>query len=341
MRRRTGKWLFAKLEVQDSEQAGSERAMAALLAVVIATIALGTTSEAQADPRRATATTVDNTRVSGPVGGIVLENDFARLIFVKPDAPVTNLGKTKNVYQGKLVNAREFVSATILYQPPLPAIADARFVGGDAFSDQDLVAMRCRPSNPSELRAMVASWPNVFAEATSDLADLMGYTPSDCPQDNPDLDPRYPVDQRVYCASETFSDQKNLLVPIALQNAVDTGATVFQFTGTPFLPTGSTTGADVLFDLYGIGKGFSGLGYSVKDSFIQGSNVALTASQSLEQSVVTEYLALNVPLAAANCRCVRVRPYAGRDTSPLNWNHVWSKGRLASDGSCVTRARLP
>ncbi len=340
MRRHTGKWLFAMFVVEDWRRAGLRFVTTALLATILVAIAVGTrsTAEAQTDPRPATATTVDNTRISGPVGSIVLENDFTRLIFVKPTASVTNLGKT-NTYQGKLIQAREFVSATVLYQPPLPATVDARFVGGDAFSNQDLVAMRCRPPSPGQLQATVASWPNVFAEATSDLADLMGYTPSDCPTKN--LDPSYPVDQRVYCASENFSDEKNVMVPIALQNAVDTGATIFQFTGTAFLPTGSTKGADVLFDLYGIGSGFSGLGYSVADSFIQGANVALTADQSLEQSVVTEYLALNVPLAAANCRCVRVTPYAGRDTSPLDWNRVWSKGKLASDGSCVKRARIP
>ncbi|MGO9450475.1 MAG: hypothetical protein ACLQDV_05420 [Candidatus Binataceae bacterium] len=289
---------------------------------------------------------VDNTRVSDPNTGVAINADFTRVLFLATSAPanaVKNIGKT-SVYQGQLIQARAFMTATILYQPPLPAIDDAHFVGADDpnSSTNDLVAMRCRPAAPTQLKAAVASWPNVFADATADLANLMGYTPSDCP--TPDLDASYPVDQRVYCASESFSDQPMIKVPLVLQNAIDTGATIFQFTGTAFAPTGSTTGANVLYDLYGIGSGFSGLGYSVENSYLvsQGGSIALTAGQALEQSVVTEYLALNVPLTAADCRCVRVTPYDGRDDSLLNWDHVWSKGKLnPSDGSCVTRASLP
>ncbi len=132
MRRHRGKWLCATFVVERWSWASIRFVTTALLAAVLVTIAVGTTStaEAQTDPRAAIATTVDTTRESGPVGSIVLEDDFTRLIFVDPKFPVTNLGKTNKVYQGKLVQAREFVSATVLYQPPLPAIMDARFVGG-------------------------------------------------------------------------------------------------------------------------------------------------------------------------------------------------------------------
>jgi len=320
----------------------------AILATFIAAVAVGlvsgSTAEAGSWPSPAPATVVDSTRGSDPSTGFAVYNDFTRVIFTNKPAPVTNIGRTDKVYQGKLVQARAFMSATVLYQPPLRAIDDAHFVGSDdpGPSTFDLVAMRCRPSDPSEVQPRMASWPNIFTVATSDLANLMGYTPADCP--TPDLDPSYPVDQRVYCASRSFSDPAQTQVPIALQNAVDTGATVFPFTGTPFLATGSTTGANVLYDLYGIGPGFSGLGYSVKNSYLisQGGNVPLTAAQALEQSVVTEYVVMNVPLKDANCRCVRVRPYANRDTSPLNWDRVWSEGKLGrADGECVVRASLP
>lgn len=304
----------------------------------------GSTAEAQPLPPPAPATVVNNTRASDPNTGFAFINDFTRVFFINKPIPVINIGRTDKVYRGKLVQARSFMSATVLYQPPLPAIDDANFVGGDDPdpTTNDLVAMRCKPSNPSLIQPRVASWPNIFAMATSDLADLMGYTPADCP--TLDLDPSFPVDQRVYCAAQGFADQKNIMVPLALQNAVDTGATIFQFTGTPFLATGSTTGANVLFDLYGVGSGFSGLGYSVEDSFLvsKGGNVPLTAGQALEQSVVTEYLAMNVPLTDANCRCVRVTPYPARDMSLLNWDRVWTAGRLdPNDGHCVVRAKLP
>lgn len=320
--------------------AGTGRAATTLLAMFIAAGALGTARAAPPAP----ATVVDNTRSSDPTSGLAVTHDFTRVLFTSKAAPVTNIGRTDKVYQVKLVQARAFMSASVLYQPPLPAIDDAHFVGSDDPnpSSNDLVAMRCKPSDLSQVQPRVASWPNIFVFATSDLADLMGYTPADCP--TPDLDSTYPVDQRVYCASRAFSDQKNTAVPLVLQNAVNTGAAIFQFTGTPFLATGSTTGANVLYDLYGIGPAFSGLGYSVEDSYLvsKGGNVPLNAAQALEQSVVTEYLVMNVPLKDANCRCVRVPPYDQRDTRPLHSDRVWSEGKLdPTDGHCAARKSLP
>jgi hypothetical protein len=316
----------------------------ALAAIIVAIVALGT-APAQAAPP-APATVVDNTRVSDPSSGLAANGDYTRVFFLPGSVPpVLNIGRTDLVYQGKLIQARAFMSATVLYQPSLRVIDNAHFVGSDDPdpSTNDLVAMRCESSAPSQLKPRVASWPNIFALATSDLADLMGYTPADCP--TPDLDPGYPVDQRVYCKAQNFSDQANVMVPLVLQNAVDTGATVFQYTGTPFeADPRRTTGWGVLSDLYGIGWGFSGLGYSVEDSYLvsAGGNVPLTAGQALEQSIVTEYLVMNVPLKDANCRCVRVRSYEKRDTSPLRWDRVWNAGKLdPNDGHCVSRARLP
>jgi hypothetical protein len=326
--------------------AGTGRAATALLAAFMAVAALGTTScnsgstaEAQPVPSPAPATVVDNTRVSDPNTGYALNNDFTRVLFMPGSVPpVVNIGKT-GTYNDKLIQARAFMTATILYQPPIPAIDDAHFVGGDDSnsSTNDLVAMRCKP-DPSLAQPRVASWPNVFVVATSDLANLMGYNPTDyCP-----ADPADPVDQQVYCASQSFSDLKTTWVPLTLQNAVDTGATIFQFTGTFLADPYAKTGADVLYDLYGIGPAFSGLGYSVENSYLAGKNVPLAAAQALEQSVVTEYLVMNVPLTDANCRCVRVPPYDNRDTSLLNWNRVWAAGKLdPTDGHCIVRASLP
>ena len=326
----------------------------ALLAMLIAAVAMGTTScgsrSAALPPSPSPGTaqtpamTVDSTRISDGSTGVAINNDFTRVFFTKTPAPITNIGRADKVYQGKLIQARAFMSATILYRPPVSVIDNAHFVGGDdpGPGTYDLVAMRCLPSASSQAQPIMASWPNVFKAATSDLADLMGYTPADCP--TPDLDPTYSVDQRVYCASQSFSDQPNKMVPLAVQHAADTGVTIFQLTGTPFVPTGSSTGADVLYDLYGIGSAFSGLGYAVKNSYLvgKGGNVPLSAAQALEQSVVTEYVVMNVTLKDANCRCVRVSPYANRDTSPLNWDRVWAAGQLDPvDGHCVGRASLP
>ena len=280
----------------------------------------------------------DSLRQSDPTTGFVLNDDFTRLFFVKPGtAPVTAIGRVDKTYQGKVVQARAFMSATVLYQPALRAIDDAHFVGGDDPNPAtyDLVAMRCRPTNSSQLEPALASWPVLFEAADIDLANLMGYTPSDC---TPSPGPSAPVDLELYCMAHKFKDTPNQTIPIALQAAVNTGVAIFQLNGAPFLPTGSTTGANVLFDLYLVGSGFSGLGYAVKDS----SNVALSAEHALAQSVVAEYLVKNVSLTEGSCRCVRVTPYPKRDQSFLDWNNVWLRGRLnRADGSCAQLPRLP
>ena len=332
-------------------QARSRWVATALLAMFTAAVMVGITScgsdsqaGAQPPPSAAPVTAVDSSRVSNPRTGFASNADFTRVFFTNKALPITNIGRADKVYQGKLIQARAFMSATILYRPPRSVIDNAHFVGSDdpGPGTYDLVAMRCSPSDPGQLQPLMATWPNLFKAATSDLADLMAYTPADCP--TPSLDSTYSVDQRLYCSAQAFSDSPSTMVPVVLQHAVHAGATIFRMTGTPFLPTGSSKGADVLYDLYGIGAGFSGLGYSVKNSYLvsQGGNIALTASQSLEQSVVTEYVVLNVPLKDANCRCVRVSPYANRDASLLDWDHVWAAGQLdPGDGHCVARASLP
>jgi hypothetical protein len=229
------------------------------------------------------------------------------------------------------VQRRAFVSATVMYQPPLTVEEIVHYVGGDPNPARDLVAMRCRPPDPSTLEAVLATWPHVFAALVADLGTA--YTPADCPAQSSDA-----VDRQVYCAAVAFADRPETKVPLALANAITMGALAFELTGAPFQPTGSTTGADVLFDVYGVGFGFSGLGFAVKDSFLAGHSVALTAGQALEQSVVPEYLLDNVTLAEGNCRCIRVKPYANRDQSPLNWDAVTAVG---NQSLCTMLTKLP
>lgn len=171
----------------------------------------------------------------------------------------------------------------------------------------------------------------MFKVLAADLGSA--YTPADCPAQSTDA-----VDRQVYCTAVAFSDQPETKVPLALANAITMGALMFEFTGAAFQPTGSTTGADVLYDLYGVGYGFSGLGFAVKDSFLAGHSVALTGGEALEYSVVPEYLLRNVTLADGNCRCIRVKPYANRDQSPLDWDAVTAVGNQTL---CTTLTKLP
>jgi hypothetical protein len=95
-------------------------------------------------------------------------------------------------------------------------------------------------------------------------------------------------------------------------------------------------GATLLSNLYGIGSGYSGLGFAVKGSF----GASLTTAQTLVGSVVPEYLLNNVSLAKANCSCVRVPNYDGRDEERLSPRFISAFGKLAADGSCRTVSRI-
>ena len=203
------------------------------------------------------------------------------------------------------------------------------YVGNDINAAYDLVAMRCRPPDPTKTQARLATWPNVFKA----LVDDLGYSSTACPAAAGDT-----VDKKVYCAAFSFSDQSNTQVPLTLAAVMNAGVALWQLTGGAFPPTGSTTGANVLYDLYGVGYGFSGLGYSVKNSYLSGHNVPLTSAQALAQSVVPEYLVMNVSLADAGCRCVRVKPYSHRDEGFIDWDRVFEVG---SEDSCTELHHLP
>jgi hypothetical protein len=119
---------------------------------------------------------------------------------------------------------------------------------------------------------------------------------------------------------------------------MNAGVSLLQLQGGAFQPTGSTVGADVLYDLYGIGDGFSGLGYSVKNSYLAGNNISLNSTQILAQSVVPEYLLMNVTLGEGGCSCIRVNPYTNRDQEFIRWNRVLEVG---SRDSCTVLSHLP
>jgi hypothetical protein len=269
------------------------------------------------------AIVANQTRTSDAATGYAAINDFTRIIYVAPAQSVTTLGKNNNVQK------RAFVSATVYYEPAMPVQDLVHDVGADIKPAYDLVAMRCRPPDPTKTQALLATWPNVFKA----LIDDLGYTPTACPASTADA-----VDKQVYCAALSYSDSSNPQVPLTLAPMMNAGAALWQLQGGAFQPTGSTAGADVLYDLYSIGYGFSGLGYSVKNSYLSGQNVSLTSAQTLEQSVVPEYILMNVTLAEAGCSCIRVKSYPNRDQGLLDWNKVLEVG---SADSCTVLTQLP
>jgi hypothetical protein len=302
-------------------------AISLLFLVAIASVvnhsALFVTSVEAAD--NSPATLVDRTRTAEPGTGFAAIDDFERIIYVKSTQSVTTVGRNNNVQK------RAFVGATLDYEPAMPVQDVIRYAGGDVNAAYDLVAMRCRPPDPAKTEAVLATWPNVFKALVADLGST--YTSTACPAAKGDA-----VDKKVYCAALDFVDQPNIQAPLALQAMMNAGVSLLQLQGGAFQPTGSTIGADVLYDLYGIGYGFSGLGYSVKDSYLSGHNISLNSTQILAQSVVPEYLLMNVTLGEGGCSCIRVNPYTNRDQEFIRWNRVLE---LGSRDSCTVLSHLP
>ncbi|HEY6352775.1 MAG TPA: hypothetical protein VI636_25550 [Candidatus Angelobacter sp.] len=87
---------------------------------------------------------------------------------------------------------------------------------------------------------------------------------------------------------------------------------------------------------YGIYPAFSGLGYSVKDSYSLASQ-PMTSQQILVKSVSSEYILKNVSLADAGCRCISVSPYPGRSNAPFDPGFILQAG---GDGACKPVNRL-
>jgi hypothetical protein len=290
-------------------------AISLLFLVAIASVvnhsALFVTSVEAAD--NSPATLVDRTRTAEPGTGFAAIDDFERIIYVKSTQSVTTVGRNNNVQK------RAFVGATLDYEPAMPVQDVIRYAGGDVNAAYDLVAMRCRPPDPAKTEAVLATWPNVFKALVADLGST--YTSTACP-----------------AAKGDAVDQPNIQAPLALQAMMNAGVSLLQLQGGAFQPTGSTIGADVLYDLYGIGYGFSGLGYSVKDSYLSGHNISLNSTQILAQSVVPEYLLMNVTLGEGGCSCIRVNPYTNRDQEFIRWNRVLE---LGSRDSCTVLSHLP
>jgi len=233
-------------------------------------------------------------------------NDFLRITFVPSNVEVTTPGRPSAV--------RAFFGSSRFYDPPLPVEAIADYNGFAADATRDLVAMTCRP-HTATADPRLATWPNLAKMLASDLADRQ-YA---CP---PPLSPE--PGNVAYCAAKMFADAPVQPVIDGLIAALVFGKALFDL--------GSFIG-----DSYGVNANHSGLGFVVR-----GPAVPLNAAQVLEQSVVPEYLLRNVKLAEANCRCIRVAPYPGRDEDVLPPKLIWDKGKLDEQGACTRRVnRLP
>jgi len=240
----------------------------------------------------------------------MLPNDYLRVSFLPAGVAVTSLSRP-----GAL---RAFVTATPLYIPPLK-VADLPAYSGLVNNDNsDLVAMRCRPPSPEAVDALLATWPNVFLAIGRDVPTPPGACAS-APVE---------VATQAACYARGFTDAPTNTVPTALARAFDYAGTLF-----------AADHADLarwLKDNYGIFPAFSGIGYSVKDSYNLDTE-PMTVQQILVKSISPEYILKNVPLTVAGCRCIRVPPYAGRSGEGLDPDFISKAG---GDGTCTQVDKL-
>ena len=88
--------------------------------------------------------------------------------------------------------------------------------------------------------------------------------------------------------------------------------------------------------MYGIFPAFSGMGYSVKDSY-RLDKVPMNSQQILVKSLSSEYLLRNVTLAEAGCRCISVAPYPGCAEDSVDPALIT---RAGGEGVCKDVSRL-
>jgi len=239
-----------------------------------------------------------------------MPNDYLRVSFLPAGVPVTSIAKP-----GAL---RGFMTATVLYSPPLTVEEYPKYSGLENDDSKVLVAMRCKPPDAQKADAVLATWPNVFMAVQRDVP----VEPGDC-----DATPSDP-DKQVACYAKAFSDLAEAAVPTSLAHTFDYAGTIYDGKHAAM--------AKWLQDYYGIYPAFAGTGYSVKDSYFIDKK-PMTSQQILVKSVSSEYLLKNLALKDAGCRCISVAPYSGRAHDRLDPEFIEQSG---GDGVCKQVDRL-
>jgi hypothetical protein len=245
-------------------------------------------------------------------------DDFLREIYVKPNAPpIDTLGKHNNI------QLRAFFGNTKFYFPPITPAAIAKYGGGPTYADQDLVVMECRPTDTTTVDPELVTWPILAQFLVEDLPPVSNCKPTPAS-----------TDDQAWCLADVFTKDD---APVDLAEKMPLVTTLYKAIklGNDLFAINGGDGANLLYDLYGIGYGHSGLGFAVNGS-VSGK---FNAARTLEDSVVPEYLLRNVTLEQANCHCVRVPSYDNRDSQPLSPTFVWNRGRL-DDGYCRIVKRI-
>ena len=242
-----------------------------------------------------------------------LPGDYLRLIFPRKGTVITQITKLSAPEA-----LRAFTTATVLYSPPLK-LAHMPYYSGLIDKDKEvLVAMRCRPPRPEAVDAVLATWPNVFLAVQRDVP---------LPSGACDAKPPDPAAQMA-CFARAFSDPPADKVPSSLAHTFNYAAALYDANHTAL--------AQWLQKEYGIYPAFSGMGYSVKDSYSIDKQ-PMSSQEMLVKSISSEYILKNVTLAEAGCHCIWVEPYADRSNDPVDPDFISQAG---GDGVCKVVDRL-
>jgi hypothetical protein len=234
-------------------------------------------------------------------------NDFLRVTFVPAGVSVTSLARPDS--------KRAFATATEFYLPPLPLKEFPLYSGLVNDDAKTLVAMRCRPPHPEAVDAVLATWPNLFhaieRDVHRDAAECSAVTSSSG------------AELQAFCFAHAYSDPPGSTVPQTLAATLDYAAHAFDADHTQL--------ASWLRTQYGVFPAFSGLGFSVKDSYYLDGQHPMSAQQMLTKSISPEYVLKNVSLKEAGCSCISVPPYPGRSEDKLDPKFIAKAG---GDGEC-------
>jgi hypothetical protein len=233
-------------------------------------------------------------------------DDFLRVTFVSPGTSVTSLARP-----GAL---RAFATATAFYLPPLPLKEFPLYSGLVNDDTKTLVALRCRPAHPEVVDAVLATWPNLFHAIERDVHR----DPAECSSVSAASEPEL----QAFCFAHAYTDPPGSTVPRTLAATFDYAAVAFDAQHTQL--------ASWLRSQYGVFPAFSGLGFSVKDSYYLDTQ-PMNAGQLLVKSVSPEYVLKNVSLKEAGCSCISVAPYPGRAEDRLDPKFIAKAG---GDGEC-------
>ena len=277
---------------------GARVALAIFFTISLACFVISADAQ-QADP----ALVTDQLRGATP-------NDFLRVTFVPAGVAVTTLSRAGSL--------RAFATGTAFYEPAL-ALKDFPLYSGLVNDDsKTLIAMRCQPPQPEKVDALLATWPNVFTAIQRDLP----MSPQKCDGTAQD------DETKAFCFARQYADAPGDVVPITL-------AHTFSFAARAF--AADSTLATWLKAKYGIFPAFSGMGFSVKDSYYLDAQHPMSAQQILVKSISPEYILKNTSLKDAGCRCISVAPYTGRAADPLDPEYVWQAGGA---GECKAVEKL-